>query len=88
MVFKDATIRRNTRPLILAGIKYLHIYQNAIISHGICGNSSILDAFIQTLANKTNCDWLFYEMLCTIFEYKLDADELAEIKKAKEALKI
>lgn len=89
MLFPNQMIQRNTRPLIVAGTRYIHMY-NEVVSKKRKINikqKSLLRAFMVCLKNETDADLIFYELLCNIFDLPIPADEQEQIKAAKKKLK-
>ena len=87
LTFPNGTIRRNTRPIITAGTKYIHMFQEAVKNSSGKSVNSLLDVFIQNMAQDRDCDYLFYELLANVFDLELDDEELDRINEAKKRLK-
>ena len=86
LTFPNGTIRRNTRPIIIAGTKYIHMFQEAVKTKNGQSVTSLLDIFINNMQQERDCDYLFYELLATIFGLSLDDDEIDKINQAKKKL--
>lgn len=87
MLFPDSKIRRNTRPLITAGTKYLHMFQEAVGKNTKNNAKTILYAFLQCLKAERDCDFIFYEVLCMIFDLRMDDSDKKKVEEAKKSLK-
>jgi hypothetical protein len=83
-----AGIRRNTRPLLVAGTKYIHMYQQSIQKHiGNMRISSLLAGFIKgCMAKQRDEDYLFYEILGIVFDQQFSDDDKEKIAQAKKNL--
>ena len=87
LLFPDDMVRRNVRPLVTAGTKYLQMYQKSIESTLKGKNvKTILNGFMQCMKDENDCDYIFYELLATVFEMRLTEEEQKEIAAAKERL--
>jgi hypothetical protein len=90
LLFPDGIIRRNTRPLILAGTKYIHMFNEVMKnSKNIAGKKqqSLLNAFLKCMKDEKEVDLIFWELLCTIFKVQLTNEERTAIAEAKKKLK-
>lgn len=86
MLFPNSKIRRNTRPLIVAGVKYLFMFQQ-VMANKIKGKKTIGTALTACMNQDRDCDYLFFELLCYILDVRLSDDEVERIKEAKDKLK-
>lgn len=89
MLFPNPVIQRNTRPLVVAGTRYIHMY-NEVISKKRKTNvkqQTLLRVFMNCMKNETDTDMLFYELLCNIFDLRISDDEQKKIAEAKKNLK-
>jgi hypothetical protein len=87
LMFPDGIIRRNTRPLVVAGTKYIHMYNEVSKKRNIKNQKSLLNAFLQCMKEEKDVDFIFWELICTVFQVKLNPDEIAAIAEAKKRLK-
>jgi hypothetical protein len=80
-------VRRNTRPLVVAGTKYIQMYQQALDKKFISPKASLLNAFIKTcMAKQEPEDYIFYDLLGVVFDLDFPAADKEKIKKAKAKL--
>ena len=88
LTYKDQSARRNIRPLVAAGCKFMYMYQVAIEQNhpNKKGATSLLSLIFKKMKQERDVDWLFYELIANVIDYKLDADDLAKIAKAKKNL--
>lgn len=88
LTYKDQSARRNIRPLIAAGCKFLWMWQNAADqnSNGKKSTSSLLNLIFNKMKQERDVDWLFYELIANVINFKLEAADLKKIAKAKENL--
>lgn len=86
LAFQDSGIRRNIRPLIAAGCKYIYMFQKAIQQQGK-KIDSIVSIIFHCMEQERDVDYLFEELIANVIEYKLDQDELQKIAEAKKNLK-
>lgn len=88
ITYKNAKSMRNARPLIAAGLKFIHIFQDSVNKLQKNKNSDLFDIFCDLLTEESNdTDWIFYDLLLTVFDVKnRDEDELKRIDEAKERL--
>lgn len=86
LTYKEAAARRNIRPLIAAGCKFLYMYQVAMEQNHGKTATSLLSLIFNKMKQERDVDWLFYELIANVIDYKLDADDQKKIAKAKENL--
>lgn len=86
MLSETNKVRRSTRPLIVAGLKFLNMYQNSIKNKHYKAKP-IVKAFLQCMKEQQDCDLIFFELIAQVFDMPLDKDEQQEIQEAKERLK-
>ena len=90
LTFPDGTIRRNTRPMIIAGIKNIHMFNDVTQKNTkLAGKKpvTLLRSFLTCMKEEKDVDFIFWELLMNIFEVKLSPEEIAAIEKAKANLK-
>lgn len=90
LMFENNKVRRNVRPLLVAGTKYIHMFQEAIDKQSTNTSKrvkTLINAFIACMAEQTDVDYIFYELLATVFGLSLSAEERKEIQAAKDRLK-
>jgi hypothetical protein len=89
MLYPNTNIRRNTRPLLVAGTKYIHMFQKAV-GDTFRGKKvkTLLNGFICCMKEGTDCDYLFLDLLVNVLGgLQLSADEKAKVEEAKNKLK-
>lgn len=88
ITYKNAKSMRNIRPLIAAGLKFIHVFQNSVSDFQKTKNTDLLNMFCSLIAkNSTDTDWIFYDLLLSVFDIKnTDPDELKRIEEAKKNL--
>ena len=88
LTFKEQNTRRNIRPLIAAGCKFLWMWQEAADqnSNGKKSTGSLLSLIFNKMKQERDVDWMFYELIANVINYKIDADDAKKIAKAKENL--
>ncbi len=87
LMFSNNMIRRNTRPLVIAGIKYIHMFQNAVGNKTKNKNKTLLQGFLSCMKEQKDTDYVFYELIGNIFGLKFSIDEQKEINEAKKRCK-
>ena len=88
LMFPNQMVRRNARPLVTAGTKYMQMYQKSILNTARSKPvKTLLNGFMQCMKEEKDCDYIFYELLVNVFEMRLSEDEQKEIDAAKERLK-
>jgi hypothetical protein len=90
LTYKDQSARRNIRPLIAAGCKFLYMWQMAAEQNNGTNTkkatTSLLSLIFNKMKQERDVDWLFYELIANVIDFKLDADDLKKIEKAKKNL--
>lgn len=86
LTFPSGSIRRNTRPIIIAGTKYIHMFQENVRTTNGKKVKGLLELFIKNMAQSRDCDYLFYELLASIFNITLEDEDIQKIKEAKKKL--
>ena len=90
LTYKDQSARRNIRPLIAAGCKFLYMWQMASEQNNGTSTkkatTSLLSLIFAKMKQERDVDWLFYELIANVIDYKLDADDQKKIEKAKKNL--
>lgn len=86
LTFDNKNTRRNIRPLVAAGCKYILMHQNALKKAGKKVDS-LLSLLFEHMKQQKDVDWLFYELIANVIEFKLDDEDIEAINKAKKNLK-
>ena len=88
ITFKNEKSMRNVRPLIAAGLKFIHVFQNSVSEFQKSKNSDLFDMFCNLIAKEsTDTDWIFYDLILSVFDIdNRDEEELERIKEAKKNL--
>ena len=90
LTYKDQAARRNIRPLIAAGCKFLYMWQMAAEQNNGTNTkkatTSLLSLIFNKMKQERDVDWMFYELIANVIDFKLDADDLKKIEKAKKNL--
>lgn len=90
LTYKEQAARRNIRPLIAAGCKFLYMWQMATEQNtGVNtkkATTTLLNLIFNKMKQERDVDWMFYELIANVINFKLEADDLKKIAKAKENL--
>jgi hypothetical protein len=88
LTYKDQSARRNIRPLIAAGCKFLWMWQQAADQNNNTKKStgSLLSLIFNKMKQERDVDWLFYELIANVIDYKVSTEDQKKIAKAKENL--
>lgn len=87
LLFPNQMVKRNVRPLVVAGTKYVQLYQRSLNKKLNFTKQTLLNGFIQCMKDENDCDYIFYELIANIMDMRLTEDEIKEINAAKERLK-
>lgn len=77
------------KPLVISGTDYMWLFNESQKNNYKVNErlSKCRAFFVHQITQKRNCDWLYYEIIANIFGLELDAEDIREIKKAKESIK-
>ena len=74
----------NCQPLVAAGTKFLHLYQQAQENNNTGKQAKpLVELLLDEMQQERDVDWIFYELLSGIFNIQLDDDDLKSIEQAK-----
>jgi hypothetical protein len=74
----------NIQPLVAAGTKYIHLFQEAVTTTKVGKPVKPLIEFIlDEMSQQRDVDWIFYNLLSGIFNMPLDDDDRKAIAKAE-----
>ena len=75
----------NTSPLVAAGTKYIHLFQEASNTSKTGKNvKPLVELILDEMQQERDADWIFYELLSGIFNIQIDDADQKKIEKAKE----
>lgn len=76
------------KPLVIAGASYLYMYYNAVSFSALADKiDDVITLFLNQMKKKRDIDWIFYEIIAYVNDYKISSEDRAEIEKAKKNLK-
>jgi hypothetical protein len=74
----------NIQPLVAAGTKYIHMFQEAVTANKTGKPVKPLIEFIlDEMTQQRDVDWIFYNLLSGIFNMTLDEDDRKSIAAAE-----
>ena len=76
------------KPLVIAGTTYLYAYFKAIPSAEATKFNKVIELFMEQMEKQRPIDWIYYEIICTVFDFKLTDDDKKAIEAAKASLEI
>ena len=77
----------NTSPLVAAGTKYVHLFQQAAtVSSTGKPVTPLVELLLKEMQQERNVDWIFFELLSGIFNIPIEDSEKKSIEKAKQAI--
>ena len=75
----------NTSPLVAAGTKQIHLFQEASNTSKTGKNvKPLVELILDEMQQERDADWIFYELLSGIFNIQIDDADQKKIEKAKE----
>ncbi len=77
----------NTSPLVAAGTKYVHLFQEASQTNATGKQiEPLVQLLLEEMQQERNVDWIFFELLSGIFGIPIEENEAKSIEKAKKAI--
>ena len=74
----------NTSPLVAAGTKYIHLFQESAVTSRAGKNvKPLVELILDEMTQERDVDWIFYELLSGIFNIQIDDADKKSIEKAK-----
>lgn len=86
MLYPNNKVQRNTRPLLIAGTRYIQMYQDASKQKFGKNAKAPLLAFLDCMHAERDCDYIFYDLLATLLHLQLDDADKKAIAEAKKKL--